>query len=305
MKTVRLFLLAAPLLALMFTGFLCEDEAAPAPKAPTLTATSTELTMMNGDRMVVRISGGTMPYEIDMNSNPEVTAIQLDGGELTINTTLIGTSTIVIQDGSWPTQSVTIHVSSVAVINVPGSGTVSYASSAGPFSVTGPVAVSQKSPPSKNGAGAVQWNGLTAVIAYRVNAVDKIDIVELDFHTPSFYLYPRTLAFATAGNAAIIYYVQGFNPYDASKKPHEYLMMNATATITTANDTLLEGTFSGTFTNMRYYLDTIVVTNGMFRVPVKRVGAPEFDGGMMVQGERSVWKPYALRERRTGITTVR
>lgn len=304
MNNPSLHILTTLVILLSFSGFLCDDEAVPAPTVPPLTATSTELTLMNGYRMVVRISGGNTPYEIKMNSNPEVTAIQLNGAELTINTTQIGTSTIVIQDASWPLQKVTIHVSSVAVINVPGAGTVSYTSSAGPFSVTGPMAVSQKAPPAKSGAGAVQWNGLTAVIAYRVKAVDNIDIVELDFHTPSAYLYPRTLSFATAGNAALIYYVLGFNPYDPAKKPREYLMMNATATVTTANDTLIEGTFSGTFTKMAYYLDTIVVTNGMFRVPVRRAGEPVFEGGVPLRDRMQQWSPYLLRMQRPGITTA-
>jgi hypothetical protein len=278
MKSLRL-VLSSLLVVIVCTGFICEDDS-PAGSGGSLdglSATSTEVTVLNGTRSSVMISSGTSPYSIIQNSNPTVASAVLAGSELQITGASAGSTTIVIQDGSSPAKNVSITATVVTTISLSSPGSLSFSSPSGDFAANGTLSLSQDTPPSSGqAAGALQKFGTTSVVAYRVNSPTSMDLVEADFIYAT-SLVAGTYSYPSGGNKIQMVYVKNLNPLSSSEAPKIYYFLTMTAVVTSVTATKISGTFSGTGSNIAGSgtTDVITVTNGTFSVPIKNMGGME------------------------------
>ena len=241
-----------------------------------LSASASSVILLTNDNTSVVVSNGMDPYMIEEDANGSIAFVQLEGRVLTIKSKTLGATTVKIKDSSTPAKTITIAINVVASYTTNTSGSLSFSSNRGNFSANGIGLKTNSTPASGTGVIALSEFKETLIYAYTVNSPTSIDIVTMLFQGNSnlsagSYEYPST------GNVVLISYLPNVNPSDSLSTGSSYtLSVSAIANIETLTSSAIKGTFGGTGYFWNNGVDvpsqTINVTNGVFNVPVLKIG---------------------------------
>ena len=276
--TVRI-ILSSLFITMTCTGFFCNDEEAPTvyqgdPTTYQFTASSTTATLLTGEEISVILSNGTSPYSLISNSNPGVVEVTVNGSKLIIVGIAPGTTVLTIREGSTAERTVSVTITVVNTISFLKPGSLSFSSSTGDVSISGRVSLSTVTIPFGDGVGAVQRFGSTTLTAIKVHSPTKIDLFEAEFVYAT-SLIAGTYYYPSGGNKVQIIYEKNINPQVKDANSTLFIFLEATAVITSFNDSVMTGTFSGTGKNLNNTTEGITITNGTFSVPILRLGGNE------------------------------
>ncbi len=235
------------------------------------------VTILVGDGAKSIITGGSEPYSISENSNSSTVSVQISDREVRISAIAEGTTTIKIKDSSSPERTATILVAVKTTIVATSSGSLSFTSTQGDFSVKGIGEYGVNPPASGSGAIALQAFDAIMILAYTVNSPTDIDItlIGLESNTSN---YSGTFFYPASGKVVFITYFPNVNPNDPLSMDKGFpLAFSATATIQPISSSNIQGTFSGNgyFVNngVNDLNRTIAVTNGSFSAELITVGS--------------------------------
>lgn len=242
-----------------------------------LSASSTSLSVLLGEKGGTIIGGGSEPYSVISNSNTAAVDAQIVTRQLVVTGIAEGTAAIKVKDSSSPSKTVTISVSVKVSFTTGTAGSVSFTSNRGNYSVNGIGELRTTPPTSGEGAIALQEFGSNFILSYTVHTPTSIDLtlINMESNTGNYagtYNYPGT------GKVVEIGYFPNVDPNDTTFLDNGYaLTSSATAVIDSITAVKMKGSFSGTgFFYNKSTANTslgITVSNGLFNVPIYHTGS--------------------------------
>ena len=256
----------------LFTGCKNDDE----PTSPDGTTPGGGLTSSIPTSILIfavaevsaKITGGTPPYSVQSNTNPQVATASISNDTVTIMAVNPGTTIIVIEDSSSsPGDAATSNTVTFTVEVWGGSGSMSFNSDQGNFSVSG---VLPNLPPGQ-GAGGVRVvpgdrEQLLLFGAALNSATDWSITILCFFSQQSATLDTGTYLFLFP---AVFSWFPHLNPNDSTTSENVFLLSDGSANLSSLSESHAQGTFSGSGYNIQTG-DLISVSNGQFDISYAR-----------------------------------
>lgn len=245
-----------------------------------LSASARNLKLLSGAEASVILSGGTLPYVIESQSDPAVASASLDSRTLLISAGALGTATIKVKDSAPTPKSLDVTVTVVSSYTAGIAGSFQFQSDRGAYSVSGVGSIGAAAPVSGSGVVALSEYGGLVVIAYTVVSPSRYDMATVLF-LDSKNIAPGDYTYPTAGNRQVqISYMPDQDPADTTDTYTGYILANSGFASVTA---MVNGAVSGTFSGNGFFVDhdtlksaqTIQVTGGQFDCPVIAIGSAQ------------------------------